>query len=364
MEIFKRISDLLTPPPVTKAPKPPLIPPIDPGQDLAASIRPHVRKLCSAETLGDPNAKECLAELKQIAVKRGLYLTAFEVKNQLDMLPRANEDGEIYHKSRGYVLAADFFLGHVRQEIEGVKNQSRAVGPNVFRGYCDEMVGCLLQGENARRAVEIPVLVIEELLAAAVDYSGRGDVFLELAGRAVASAVELIRDSLTQQLGRPASKFSSDSGNTDTAQRRQRSGAGLDESAARYLADLQNRITGIHAAFTKCQSLNTSSNRANFLLALFKASESVGCAPLAAVIGERIGLLLEPAKSDEAMKHLESAGERYESQGDFERGLLLTKLAGLRYRKAFELYQRANAQQHAASAQSKLAELTAAPKAL
>jgi len=359
MEIFKKISDLLTPPPVPKAPKAPLIPPTDPGQDLAASIRPHLRSLCSADSLNDPVVKECLAELKQVAMRRGLYLTAFEVKNQLDMLTRTNEEKQVYQKSRGYVLAADFFLGHVRQEIEGVKTRSRNVGPNVFRGYCDEMVGCLLQGENARRAVEIPVLVIEELLATAVDASDRGELFLELAGRAVASAAELIKDSLAQQLGRSTSKFSSDSGITDTSQRRQRGGAGLDESAARYLTDLQAKTTAIHAAFRQCQAQNPDATGPAFLLNLQRATESLGCAPFSAILQERLGAQLEQTRADDAMKYLEQAGERYESQGDRERGLSLVKLAGLRYRKAHELYQRANAQQHAASAQAKLSELTA-----
>jgi hypothetical protein len=95
------------------------------------------------------------------------------------------------------------------------------------------------------------------------------------------------------------------------------------------------------------------------LLTLLKACEPVNCAPYSAVLCERIGMQLEQTKSDEAMRYLESAGERYESQGDLESRLLLVKLAGLRYRKSFELYQRANAQQHAASAQAKLAELTA-----
>ncbi|MBI5094640.1 MAG: hypothetical protein HZB26_19670 [Candidatus Hydrogenedentes bacterium] len=357
MELFKRITDLLTPPPAPKAAKPRAVPLVDPGPDLATCIRPHLRQLASAESLSDPEARESLAELKQLAIKKGLYVTAFEVKNQLDLLPRMNDKGAPYQRSRGYVLAADFFLGHVRQQIEGMKNQTRAVGPNVFRGYCNEMVGCLLHGENPRRAVEIPVLVIEELLSSAVDYSDRGNVFVELAGQAIASSLELARDNLNLQLGRAGSRFSSNPFGSDPGSRGDSSR--LDESSVRYLADLQRKLGEVRDAIEKCLPLSPGTNRMGFLQTVLRASEPAGLVPFTAVLCERIGLLLEGAKSDEAMQYFDSAGERFEAQGDDERDLRLTKLAAARYRKAVELYQRANASQHAANAQAKLAELTA-----
>lgn len=359
MELFKRITDLLTPPPAPKATKPRAVPLVDPGPDLATCIRPHLRQLASAETLSDPEARESLAELKQLAIKKGLYVTAFEVKNQLDLLPRVNDKGAPYQRSRGYVLAADFFLGHVRQEIEGMKNQTRAVGPNVFRGYCNEMVGCLLHGENPRRAVEIPVLVIEELLSSAVDYSDRGSVFVELAGQAAASALELARDNLNLQLGRTGSRFSSSPFGSDSGARREGDSSRLEESSVRYLADLQSKLSEVRGAIEKVLPLSAGTNRMGFLQTLLRASEPAGFVPFTATLCERVGLLLEGAKSDESMQYLDSAGERFEAQGDNERDLRLTKLAAARYRKAVELYQRANASQHAENAQAKLAELTA-----
>lgn len=190
MTIFRKLTRLLTPSPFRKTTDSaePLWTPDEP--QLSSVLKPLLKQLVTATSLEEPVAQEALSTIKQIAVRKGLYVTAFEMKARLDTMPMIDEAGTFLHKQRGYLLAADFILGHIHRELEAMPVKALPIGPNIFKGYCSEMVASLLQSDNVKRGIEIPVLLIDELFSKTLDDAERSQAYLLLAGQALASALE------------------------------------------------------------------------------------------------------------------------------------------------------------------------------
>ena len=87
--------------------------PSEPDSELAARLLPELQKLIFAEDMNSPEAALAIAELKRIGGVIGLYVAAAKMRIFLDA-KRAG--GQVIHKDRGYVLAADFIFQHVNRE--------------------------------------------------------------------------------------------------------------------------------------------------------------------------------------------------------------------------------------------------------
>lgn len=356
--MFRKLAELITPAPLKKAPAPEATPPAASLPDLSTLLKPLLKRLTAAPSLDDPKAQEALAEVKQLGLKRGLYVTAFEIRTQLDMLPRTDGDGVQYQKERGYVLAGDFFFAHISRELQGIRTKSQPIGPNIFKGYCDEMVECIIRSGSPKRCAEIPVLIIDELLASAVDIAQRSDIFLELAHQAVISVETIVTHYLDIQASDGSAKLAAGRAGTPTPLPRGVAGA-LDETMLAYIRDLHQKIREIrnksaqlaaagHAAATPPpktpleldQALLTIANSAQYL-------------PFSGIVKERIAGILQPTQAAKAATFYRSAADSYENQGDLEVELRLTKLPARRYQKACELYLKAGDPDRAKRAQLK-----------
>ncbi|MBI4559651.1 MAG: hypothetical protein HY706_18845 [Candidatus Hydrogenedentes bacterium] len=364
MEFLKRFTELLTPPPFRKTPKPEPASWYDSGPDFAAQIKPLLKALATYPSLEIPSAKDTLAEFKRLAMEKGLYLTAYEIKTQLDSMPRLDRDGAFYHKHRGYVLAADFFLGHIRREIAAVKAKSQPMGRNIFKGYCTEMVGCLLRGENPRRAIEIPVLVLDELLAAAVDSPNKGDLVLDLALQALAGTDELISQFVEQQFAEAIKSTPPGSRHLGNTPQPRSSSAALGEAVVRYLDDLQEKVAKLVPGFAQWNGLAQSpecppSAQAMLerLFALLEVADVAGYLAFSALVRERIGLWLQQDPAGKGRGFLAKAGELIEEQADQDAALYFHKLSGVRYKRAHDIFARLGNMERAEKVRAKMAAL-------
>ena len=353
--MFDRLKALITPPPSKKErPAPPFTPPPDPSSKL----RPLLDRLVAADSLTGPVAQEAFQELKQLALRNGLYVTAFSIKNRLDAMSRIGPDGTPIHKSQGYLLAADFIFGHVKREVAGLKDNPQAVGPNAFREYCNEMIVCLLNGENVRRAVEIPVLLIDDLLVNAINIPGRAMTYLGL----VVQAAQAITELTTQWRHHGKSRKERPSGQEPPENPVEL--LTIDEPLVQYVRVFERQLDAIAAGFSQVLAARPVPGGPNpaivatpeTLAGLVRAAYASGYAPLMAELNGHPALNTGAALGDEAAARFRQAAEWWEQQGDAERGLFLTKLCAVRYQKARDHYLRSGDQAGVARVQAKMAQ--------
>ncbi len=364
--MFRKIAGFITPPPATpeSAPRPaprPFVPPRNSEFDLVAALKPPLFKLLSAPAVDHPDAQESLVRIKEIARQRGLYVTAFELRTQLDTMPKADATGKLYEKARGYVLSGDFFLAHMRRELEGFRQGSISIGPNVFRGYSDEVVECLARGINVRRAVEMPVTVLDDLLALAADAFERAPLCLELATQIVESMVFHITRHF-EHGGPPGSTRIPGSTPPPSPFTH------FDAPVVRYLQGVEASLQRIRkeciellnrfqerggAAAVRAAG---DAGRVEVAQTVLAVAEGAQYAPFAGWMKQRVASLRAPSEP-EAARALYAAGARdYESQGDRELVLVFNKLAPLRYRMSAELYALAGDAESIRRTQAKAAQ--------
>lgn len=363
MELFKKLSELVTPP-TTTSKMPSGVKPEwrEPEASLASLVKPLLKQLLTASSIEDPMAKQSVAEMKQIARTGGLYLAAFEMKAQLDLTPLVDGVGAQNHKARGYVLAADFILGHIHRELDAARAGLRPIGPNVFRGYCNEMIACLLEGGNIRRAVEVPIILFDDLLITAVDNLERGSSYLALAEQALASTFQLTKQWWAQQIERATEtlkpktridRFTSDPGPPFSS---------IDSHVIDYVDALRQKAekikVGVAAYENRAESRESSAQETraqlNRLHRGLKIADSAQYAAFSAQLKERIAGLLQAVQAERSLELFRRAAEDYETQGDEENALYFTKLSAARYKKAHACFMKVGSTKDAARVLSKL----------
>lgn len=268
------------------------------------------------------------------------------------MMPRCDAEGRRYHKERGYVLAGDFIWSHIQSQIAAIENTAEPVGPNIFRGYCSEMIDCLLQGENVRRGIEIPVLVVDGLLSKAVEHLEKSGEYWGLAVQASKATLELAQQRLEKQRTKRKSEAQPE-GDSPTP-RPETPFSMIDERALAYVERLEQQLEHMGREFSRFDKESSGPvPKLERLQRVLRIADDAEYLPFSALVKEKMGLLLEPSQPEDAARFFVSAGERYESQGDEERGLSFTKLSATRYKKAREQFLRAGDQERAAQVQTK-----------
>jgi tetratricopeptide (TPR) repeat protein len=346
--MFRRLTELITPPIRRAHPEPKPLP--EPEPDLGTKLKPLLKQLVSLPRLEGPVAQECLNALKQLATQRGLYLTAFEIRTKLDLMPRVDEEGAPVHRQRGYVLAGDFFYSHLRKEIEAAKAQTGAVGPNVFRSYCDELVECLLRSGNVRRAIEVPMTLLDELVAGVLDSPGKAEYLLELAAQVAVST----RTSCEQRLQRqndPASRSGISSADLSSPF------VSLDEACIDYIEDVSRQLGDLKARLVSYREQRAANpaplSPDEWTQALLDRAAPLRYLAIPGAFKARAGFALLAGQPEKAAALLSEAAGLYEEQGDVEIDLFFTKLSGSRYARAGELYTKAGDAEGASRAQAK-----------
>jgi hypothetical protein len=358
--VFKKLAQFMTPAPAKRGPEPEYVAPAAPAPDLSAQLKPLLKALASAPRLEDTAAQEAIAELKHLGLKSGLYVTAFEIRMVMDLMPRVDHDGVAHHKERGYVLAGDFFYAHIARELQALKTKKQPIGPNIFKGYCDEMVECLIRSGYARRAIEIPVLLVDDLLASAVDFADRSELLFELAQQAVLSMHTIVMHYADLHKSEAPSR-AVPGGPTPVPRG---FAASFSEPTLAYASELQQKLAAIRSKAAQMPGLtgSTPSNFRNPLerdQALLTIANTALYLPFCGTVKERIAGLLAQSEPAKVPTFLRSAGDSYEKQGDVEFEIHFTKLPSKRYQKAEELYTKAGDADRAARAHAKLVKAIA-----
>lgn len=367
MGLFKRISDLITPPPsqsdVVQRNTPP---PSEGEQEAANRLGSEVRKLITADDMNSPEALLAITELKHIGSTIGLYIAASKMRFLLDAMPRV--DGQIHHKDRGYVLAADFIYQHMTREIHGIESEGHEVGPNIFRSYCNELVACLVSGKNVRRAIEIPMLLVDSLLERALGSADHRDLYLSLVAQALDSCytqsfakyeADLRERARRRQDRKTDSGFASNHGIEDPSHM-------LDASTVEFLKEMCDRISEFMKLFSQCSAAPapyhgpvppdapTAQRNLVFLQSVSPMAEKTGYYGLIAIVSQRIAAALSMAQPERQSEFWLRCGMANELQADRENKHLLFKLSKRRYKLAQEAYLKAGDTGRAAAAGQKL----------
>ncbi|MCC6490737.1 MAG: hypothetical protein IT364_24840 [Candidatus Hydrogenedentes bacterium] len=363
MDFLKRISDLMTQPPGTESTTQSNglldAPPTQP-EPSSATLGQLVKTLVAAPDLEHASAVKAIAELKAIANQSGLYVVASKMRYQLDAMPRADTNGIVNWKDRAYVLAADFIYQHIMREIRAIGAEDRPASPNIFRGYCNELVACLLYGRNVRRAIEMPIMIVEDLVHTAIDSGRNRDALIELAD-------VLLQATVTQSL----TKFETDQ--RDRIRRRQEAKRGDNPStppsdagsvlSADCVAYAQRLQAAVDALRKNCAALPAVpppapqaevSERAKFaqyIQQLAGLADRIGYTTCSATLRIRLGAIIESSDPPRTAALYRHAAAQLETLGNVERALLFNKLGARRFRLAAEVYARVGEPQKAASLQ-------------
>lgn len=354
MGFFRRISDLITPPPSqvdSSRHETPV--PSDPEVEAGGRLVPELQKLILAEDMNSPEAVLAIAELKRIGATIGLYVAAAKMRFFLDA---KRADGQAMHKDRGYVLAADFIFQHVTRELQGIEAEGREIGPNVFRSYCNELVACLVSGKNVRRAIEVPMLLIDTLLERALTSPERRDAYLSLVLQAIDSAYaqalakyeadQRERARRRQERRTESGAKSGNSGIEDPAHT-------FDGTTVEYMKEMGERIGEFVKSYGLCTAAPVphvglvppdaavAQRCLAFLQQVAPLAEKAGYYGLIALVSQRIAGALSLTAPDKQAEFWLRSAMANEMQADREAALLLFKLSRRRYKAAQEAYLKA-----------------------
>ncbi len=355
--MFGRIKNLLTPPPSRvsepEADAPPQHDAREEEQQFNVELRSSLEALITAPGLKSSEAVEAVATLKNLAKSRGPYVTAARIRMQLEARRPDSSESTPSDVGRGYVLAADFILQHMVREIEAIEHKS--VGPNIFKAYCNDLVDCLSRGRKVRRCIEIPVMMLDSLLARSVNSGRYKNVYMEMARQVVLATEEVVTQRVERD-ERAARQRSRESRNTNTpAPVSPDPLSTLDQSSVNYLMALFQAVEKIKEGFSNCEETPALTEQAaaagqfepqqleaqrSYLAGLIPMAEGAGYQPFVAMLKGRLGTLLSHADAESAKRLRSEAAHTYEVQGDLENALHFHKLIIARYRAAAEHYRR------------------------
>ena len=348
--MFKRIRNIITPPPAPKEDQSASAPP--PKEDEFETILPEsVKTLINAPSTAAPEAQEALNTLKQVAKARGAYMTAARIR--LQFVNRRSDSTTEEHVGRAYVLAADFIWQHMMTEIGAV--EAKPVGPNIFRAYCNDLVDCLSKGKKIRRCIEVPVMVIDTLLGRSLDFPNHRRAYLDLAKEAALAAESEVRRR-TERDDKSARKRMREQTDTD-------SGTDPDIEADTHVlfASDPNFTMDKHAVtcienvlksveqIRECYEKNTQppTEPITYYEDLLKKLDALPYKTFKSLLLERVGALLHTKDADMSREVFCNAATTLEQQCDAEEDVHLYKLCLARYKKMIDLYQRAEAPEKA-----------------
>ena len=104
-----------------------------------ADVMPYLHTLLSARVVSDPASREAEAKIKRIADVCGLYLTASFIHSYVESLSPTNDDEKKNVRPRGFELAGELYFLHLLEEVNSIEENTRSLGPKVFRSYCTEL---------------------------------------------------------------------------------------------------------------------------------------------------------------------------------------------------------------------------------
>lgn len=375
MSVIKRISGILTPPPFRRREEPDERQQYTDGRyDFANQVRSHLRPLLVTEAVDAETVSRIANEIKQLGHEKGLYATAAEIRIQLElMVRRAIEEGTPLYADRGYRLAADFIIYQIVKEIEGIRTTGSGLGPHILASYCSDLYACLIDGHDVRRAIETPVMIAERLLWYASPNPAQRPAFLAFLDPVLTPALKLVqqKEEQLQQNERQGAltRRKRDAADSEESQqptrRRKPEGSGAPADPWRTSKHLNVGLAFLRQIQTRCLSLREAllqfegagcvthedlgrpvestrlAQHLEYLSGLQTIAQQKNYAAFLGAVNEETGLCLLQANAAQARHAFAAAARCYELQGDEEAAILLANLAQSRYKRAIQLYTKA-----------------------
>jgi len=377
VSMIKRISDILTPPPFRRHGKSDEHwRTLDYEEDFNKQLRSLLKRLITARGADSQELAPLVAQIRRLGGEKGLYTTAARMRIQLESLPQHLKEGTPCCTDQAYRLAADLILQQLLKEIDAIKTTDSPLGPHILTNYCTDLTDCLIDGNDVKRAIEIPIIITDRLLWLAMSASERKEVFLGLVEPAIQSPRELIEYSAEQRLEKQQRQQALQRGEKEAPQTQETTAAPYQtwdmrgvEAALSYLHRFQDCCVTIRDAFLRfdrvpCVSKDEPADQVEpsrvskhleYLKGLQSIAASAGYSGFLAMVTEEAGTLMIQLDLEKGRAILRTAAHSYETQGDKEREVTLGNIAKTRYKKAHQLYIKSQDQVSAASVNAKLA---------
>jgi len=336
MSRINKFVDLLTPPPFRRHSPPPK--PVQPVHNVTPrttekELSAILKRLVYAPAEDTAVIKQAVAELNAVAASDGMYHTAFTLKERLDT--SISSQHASCHKARGYVLVGDYILAHMRRELADFAQNPERLGPNIFQTYCNELLGCLLEGEKPQRAFEIPVLLIEELLASAVNSPTHRVRYLEFAQRATISLQDSARICFplgeTAMISRPGDSSSPDESAPELPT--------LTEDVFYLVQELHQFVGQLLELAKNCAESQLDESRT--IMKFYEAAQACRYLPFQAAVMERQAAWVERTDAERAKKHYAMAAKGWRIHAEREEKAGLIKLVEHHLRLSARAQERA-----------------------
>jgi hypothetical protein len=341
MSLFKRLGEVLTPPPAKRPRQATPSSESAPGMDdqVNEQIRKQVRALIMAENQSDPEAVAASNEIRRIADRQDPYIIAARIQMQMEALSTRLSGLDSSRYDRIYALAGDLIQRHVFKEIAAIETGRSTLGPNIFATYCSDLMGNLMEGKGIGPATEVMVQIADRLLYDAIDTLDKRSIYLNIAEVAMRIACEQLDHRAETRQGQPLWPDPALAGPTVGAATAHV--CGMHKQVARIRDACAN--LEVQPALSKDELKATSSHERSakhvrYLQTLLTAVRPAGYLPVKARIEIRAGMLLAPVAPDQARKALLSAAQNFEAQGDKEEALFLRALSQDRFKRAASLY--------------------------
>jgi len=308
-------------------------------------LQPLIRTLLEESSLESEKAQKVIAQLRSLSTKAGAFLTASEIQRCLHGFNFSTLDGEVHSGARAYELAAKLHWEHLQRQIEAIEAESRPMGPTVFATFVEEMVECLIRGDDARRAVELPIVLADALLEKTLDPSLHTLDYVVLAERAIGVSLDCCNDWIANHQPDPEEDNGAESEELDTE-----SGAltrelitflrELEATLKRVGEELSELLTPIESSplVVECDAATRAGRLWDYYQVLERIGNQAGYAPFQAMVLECISRSLRDVDAERAKTYALKAADLFDAQAEIEEGLGLTFLQRRREKRSKALH--------------------------
>ena len=312
-------------------------------------LQPLIRRLLEEPSLETAEAHKVITELRAVTTRAGHFLTASEIQRCLSGFNFEDGDGGQLDGARAYEFAAKLHWEHLHRQIEAIESESRRMGPTVFATFLEEMVACLIRGDDAHRAVEIPVVLAEELLQRILEPSRHILDYMALAERAIGVSLDCFGGWIAKNAPKTGAAADEEDDQAEPEELEAESGP-LAREVMAYLREIEAAFQRVglelnellapiesSALVSECDEKTKAARLRDYHNVLRRIGSQAGHAPIHAMVLEGMSLVAQADKPEEAKALALEAADLYDAQAEKEERLELPLLQDRREKHAKSL---------------------------
>lgn len=307
-------------------------------------LKPVLSRLVRFESLESADAGQAIEQLRVMAQRGGLFLTASEIQRCLKQYPMIDDAGGRMDCTRAYEFAAKLHWDHIHDQLGEMQDSKRKLGPTVYMTFLEELIECLIRSKDGAESFQIPVVLAEELLLKVLDPTVHSLRFLALGRRTLEGVLDYcdarsIADGIEAEFG---------AGNGGGASEFYPTIA-VDPAVVEYLRAEFGMVRGfvedVEALFDSNENTSGVSpddverkrtHILDYLEALLSVMQRHDCPPIRAACMQRLGEMRRKLNEEPDQPILLEAAALFDAQAEKETGLGLDMLASRRHKDAEE----------------------------